>query len=88
MKLKYKFENVDMGEEIIAVPVGSGAETVGGVVKMNESALEIFNMLTNEVAVEEIVSSLSQKYNDDVEKISKYVHQTLTTLKEAGLIEE
>ena len=45
MKLKNTFESVDMGNEIIMVPVGKSAEQVQGVLKLNAEGLEIMNML-------------------------------------------
>ena len=36
MKLKYTFEAVDMGDEIIFVPVGDKASEVHGVLKLSK----------------------------------------------------
>ena len=37
MRLKHFFETIDMGDEIIMVPVGASAQQVHGVIKLNES---------------------------------------------------
>lgn len=62
MKLKYSFEAVNMGNEIIMVPVGDNADQVHGVLKMNNEGQEIVNMLMNETDADSIINSLSEKY--------------------------
>ena len=88
MKLKYTFETVDMVDEIIAVPVGDGAEKVHGVVKLDKSALEIFECLYQDTSIEMIVNYLASKYDDTPEVLTEYVGKTIDTLRRADLIDE
>ena len=88
MKLKNTFESVDMGDEIIMVPVGKSAEQVHGVLKLNEAGQEIVELLAGETSEEEIVRSLSGKYENDAETLKKYVRQVVETLRSNDLIEE
>ena len=88
MKMKCTFEPVDMGSEIIAVPVGDGADQVHGVLKLNKSGLEIVDMLKNDIKIEEIISKLTSKYKNDVDTISKYVKDIVELLRNNNLIEE
>ena len=64
MKLKCNFEFIDMGDETIAVPVGEGADRVKGVLKLNDTGKEILEFLRQDMAIEKIVSSLEEKYDD------------------------
>lgn len=89
MKLKYKFEFVDMeNNEIIAVPVGNNAHKISGIVRLNNSGREIVEMLGEEISIETIVDNLSKKYENKQETIIEYVNETLEALRRYDLIEE
>ena len=82
MKLKCDFEIVEMDNEVIAVPIGDGASQVKGVIKMNKSGQEIKNDTTEE----KIVAVLSNRYEDEIQRISGYVHEVVYTMHKADLI--
>ena len=88
MKLKYSFETVDMGNEIILVPVGEGAEKVHGVVKLNHEGREILELLKEETSEEAIVSSLANKYENDRATLMSYVLKAIENLRNYGLLTE
>ena len=87
MRLKYHFEFTDVENEIIAVPVGEGANDIHGVLKLNPTGKEIMELLMSDTSVENIVSALDDKYEDERENLVSYVQTTVETLKNAGLIE-
>ncbi len=86
MRMKCEFEAVDMGSEIIAVPVGEGADQIHGVLKLNKSALEIVEMLRNDTTTEEIINQLVAKYGNETSTLSEYVRDTIEVLKVNNLI--
>ena len=88
MKLKYSFEIVDMGNEIIAVPVGNNADQIKGVIKLNKEGLEIFNLLKVDSSEDSIIHDLIGKYENAPESIDSYVHGFVTYLKQQGLLVE
>ena len=88
MKLKYSFEIVDMGNEIIAVPVGNNADQIKGVIKLNKEGLEIFNLLKVDSSEDSIIHDLIGKYENAPESIANYVHGFVTYLKQQGLLVE
>lgn len=88
MHLKYTFEPVDMGDEIILVPVGENANEVHGVVKMNREGLEIINLLKDDTTKDNIIEKLLKKYENDRETIDLWVNRTINVLIDAGLIDE
>ena len=88
MKLKCGFEIVDMGDEVIAVPVGDGAKDVQGILKLDASGREIFEMLTAGSDEEQIVRALDAKYDNGTEALAGYVRKVLRELRAAGLTEE
>ena len=88
MKLKYSFENVDMGNEFVSVPVGNGANNVHGVIKLNQEGLEILEMLKEDITEQQIVERLAEKYGNDWATLTKWVKKVIETLREAKLLEE
>lgn len=88
MKLKCRFDSINMGEEIISVPVGNGAEEISKVVKLNEAGHEIMNLLEKDTTPDEIVDVLVSKYENDTESLYRYVNDVIKTLSNAGLIDE
>ncbi len=88
MKLKYSFETVDMGDEIIAVPVGDGAQKIHGILKLNKEGLELYELLKKETTEESIVETLAAKYENDRDSLISYVHNFIETLRNSGMIEE
>lgn len=88
MRLKYSFEPVDMGDEIISVPVGKGANQVHGVLKLNNEGLEILNLLINDTTEEQIISTLALKYENEPAQLSAFVHKVITILHEADLLKD
>ncbi len=86
MKLKYTFEIMEIDDQLMAVPVGDGADEFRGILKLNASAVAIFGLLKEEISEEEIVEALKNEYEDSKE-LKTYVHDYLEQLKEAGFIE-
>ena len=88
MKLKYEFETVDMGDEIIMVPIGQSTEQIHGVIRLNKEGREILDLLTNIISEDEVVDQLTCKYDNDRETIAEYVKSVIAVLRENHLIEE
>ena len=88
MKLKFNFESVDMGDEIIFVPVDEGAAQVQGVLKMNNEGLEIVELLKQEITGDMIVQKLAEKYDNNREILADYVAKVLRNLRAADLLDE
>ena len=88
MKLKYDFESVDVGDEIIFVPVGEGASQVHGVLKLNAEGKEILDLLKENTTETDIINTLSAKYENERQILANYVRKIVHTLQDAGLIEE
>ena len=86
MKLKSIFETVYMDNEYIAVPVGEGSNSVKGVLKLNESGKEIFDLLVNGTSKEDIIELLSAKYDNNKNILERYVDNFFNVLINANLI--
>lgn len=88
MKLKSTFETVDMGDELIAVPIGEGADKVSGVIKLNKSGKQILDLLSKGLNENEVVEYLSMHYDNDRETLKLYVEKIIKVLNDAGLLAE
>ncbi len=88
MKLKFSVEPVDMGSEIIAVPVGPGAQQLHGVLKLNQEGCEILSLLASETTEADIVQALSARYENNREELAAMVGRFLGVLRENGLLDE
>lgn len=86
MRLKCDFEVMELNEEKIAVPVGDNASTFHGVVKLNDTAAFILNLLKEETSEESIIDALASEYDAPREKIAEDVKQYITKFTEKGLI--
>ena len=87
MKTKYLFEIMDLDDEMIAVPVGKGAENFHGVIKVNETAATILKLLEQETTEEAVLDSLMEQYSGDRIEIADYVHDYIEKLRKEGLVE-
>ena len=87
MKAKFNFEIMDLDDEMVAVPVGDGAEQFRGVLKVNETAVAILKLLAQDTDEEKIVDALLQEYEGDKAGITGYVHEFVEQLKAEGIVE-
>lgn len=85
-RLKYTFELMELDDRKVAVPVGDGARDFRGVVKLNESAAEIFELLEHETTEDEVIAKLMKKYGNDP-SIVEYVHQAVEYFRSEGVLE-
>lgn len=64
MKLKYEFSVMDMGDETVAVPVGDNADQFHGMIRLNETAAEIMELLREDTTPEAVHKILMERYPD------------------------
>ena len=87
MKLKYKFEIVEVGDDITAVPVGDGADVMHGVLQLNDAAADIMRLLEKDTTEPEIVDAIYEMYDVEKQELTGQVHDFIETLKKDGIIE-
>lgn len=85
MKLKYSFEMMELDDRMVAVPVGDSAQEFRGVIRLNDSAAEIFDLLKQETTEEGIITELKKRYGDEP-NIPDFVHEFLETLDGEGVL--
>lgn len=85
MRLKYQFEIIKIEDEYRAVPIDEGCPC--GILSMNESAMEIFKLLSKETETSVVITDLTKRYpNESDDIIRQFVEETLDVLKKAELI--
>ena len=88
MKLKYEFETMEMDDQVVAVPVGDEAENaLHGIIKLNDSAAAIFELLKKETTEDAIVAAMKKEYDAVEPKIREYVRGFIDYLDGQGLLE-
>ena len=89
MKLKYNFVTNEVADKIVAVAVGGGLDHFNGFIKMNDIGAEIFEILKNDVTIDEIVDKMCEKHPEStreeaVEAVTGFVGE----LKKNGVVTE
>lgn len=87
MKLKYDFVITEIDDRYVAIPAGEGADDFNGVIHLNGTAREIMELLLENKNCEEIIKSLSEKYNEaSPDEIASAVNTFIGTLKNEALL--
>ena len=87
MKFKYELDMIDMGDEVIAVPVGDGSNDIQGVFTLNKAGEEIMSLLKTFNSEEAVVRELGKKYNGSANDFEVYVHGFVVKLQELGVVD-
>lgn len=88
MKLKYRFESLELDDKVMAVAMdtASGAERI--MLRMNKTGAEILYLLQEDTDVEKIVTALKQRYDVEEDKLRRCVADTVANLRSSGLLTE
>lgn len=86
MKLKCDLENIALDDEMIAIPVGDGADNLRAMFRINETASDILALLKEETTEEEVIREMLKIYNADEATMKKSVHDFIEKLSNAGIL--
>lgn len=87
MKLKYNFVTNEVADKIVAVAVGDDLNSFNGFIKMNDIGAYIFNMLKNDVTVDEIVEAMKKDFPSSTEaEIRENVEGFTAELKKSEVL--
>lgn len=88
MKLKYNFVTNEVADKIVAVAVGEDMDKFNGFIKMNNIGAYIFNMLKEDVTVDDIVEAMKKDFTDATEQeIRETVEGFVAELKKSEVID-
>lgn len=88
MKIKKGFVTREIAGTIIAVPTEELLKEFQGMIQLTNSAKFVWDLLQEDITLEEIVDKLSTKYNITVDKAKADVESFINNLKASHLIEE
>ena len=81
MRIKEKYVKTELGEEALLVPVGEEAEQFRGVVRLNETAAYIVDLLRQDRTEKELTDALLEAYDVERAVAEKDVKAMLDTLR-------
>ena len=86
MKLKYSFQTMKLNDKMIAVPIGSDSDEYQAVVRLNETAFAIFNLLQTDTTEEEILDAMEKEFDTSRDVLAADIHRFIEGFKEKGLL--
>lgn len=86
MRLKYTFEMMELDDSIIAIPLGTGATEFRGVIKLNDTAAFMLNLLKNEITEEQLVKAVAKEYDMPCDFLVDDVKQYLNEFNERKML--
>lgn len=86
MKLKSDFITQDIDGVQFLIPVGKSE--FGGVVRSNETAAFIVNLLRNDITLEEIVDAMFNEYDAPREVLERDAKAVIAKLRSINALEE
>lgn len=88
MRLKNRYEIMEVEDQIFAVPVETGEGSFSGMIKLSKTAAAIFDLLQNETNEGDIVAKMSSRFDVPQDILAADVHKAGSLLREKGLLTE
>ena len=90
MKLKQEFVITEIGDKIVAVPVGEADGGAGfrGVVYLNETAAVVWRGLIDGLNEQQIAEQFIREYDVDMETALSAVRKVIAENRETGFLED
>lgn len=88
MHLKHRFAIQEVAGTFIAVAADDHAEPFHGLIRMNETGKDIFELLAGDVTEAEVVFALQKKYEEPEKKIREEVHKFVMYLAGKNILQD
>ncbi len=86
MKIREDLVLRKVGDTWAVFPIADGLKEYGNIMKLNETAAFLWQLLCNEISKEELVEALTKEYEIDKKTAEGTVEQYLTKLHEHGIV--
>lgn len=86
MRLKYKFEIMDLGTHFIAVPINNKSSEFLGVIKINETASYILELLAEDTTEDRIINAIMVKYDAPRDSVEEDVRRCIEMLNARDML--
>lgn len=87
MKIKDGFVMRDVAGQTVIIATGKASETFRGMIKLNKTGKDIWQLMENGLSVEEIIGNMHIKYEMDISKIKIDVERMISVMIEYGILE-
>lgn len=88
MKIKAGLISHKIGEQYVTAASGEAENVFNGMLRSNDTATQILQMLEHEISEEQIVDQLYAQYDAPREAIAADVHQIIEQIRLTGLLDE
>ena len=88
MRLKYRYEIMEVEGQSFAVPMEDCGKDFDGMVKLSRTAGAIFELLREETDEESVVECMSRRFDAPRDVLAADVHGMVEKLRARGLIED
>ena len=88
MKVKQGFVVREIADTILAVPTGEILKEHKGLITLNKSGKFIWELLENEITVEELIKKVIEKYHVSEERATESVQKFIGSLRDMKVIIE
>lgn len=88
MKIKEGFVVREVANQAMVIAVGKASQSFKGMIKMNQTAKDIWFLIKDGLDLEQIVHEMKQKYDIEEEVIKKDVENIIEILKQNLIVEE
>ncbi len=87
MRIKDGFVKTEICDGFVVVPTGEESERMSGVIKLNSTAAEVWDLIIECGNIDRITEKLSAKYTEtDKETIREYVSEFIKKLKDSDIL--
>ena len=87
LKLKYDFIINEVAGQLVAVAVNEGMNEFNGFIKMNDIGAEIFEILKEDVTLEQVIEKMLSKHPEATEEEARdTISNFISELKKSNLI--
>ncbi len=88
MKIHENFMLREVAGNFVVMPVGDAADRFNGMIKLNETATYLWRQMTENTTEEKLLEAMMRDYDIDRETALADIHNFVTTLREAGILDE
>lgn len=78
---------MELGDQIVAVPVGEGANIFHGVIKLNSFSAFVLKLLKDDIDENDMLRRLELEFDADTEVLKNALEISLQSFDKAGILE-
>ena len=87
MKIKDSYILRQVGTDTIVVPVGQASRDFHGMIKLNQTAADIWDGIRSGLEETQIINRLCEKYEVDDQTAGEAVRSMIQKMQDAGILE-